>query len=383
MKITVERDRFAEAISSAMRAAGKANTIPILNNVLLKPNGAAVAIAGTNLTTWFETEVPAEIEGVSDEGVTILSEALSGIINRLPGGAQLSLEWDDPMRGANLRSGSARYRLNTLPATDFPELQHPQDAIRFSMSAKTLLEGLTSTKFAMTTDKARNYLRGVFMHVTNDEHQAFGGSRERRLVFCACSGFELARASAPMPPGAAEIPAVILPDISISEIVRLVTDADGDVEVSVSTNLVSFTVAGMTFSTKLVEGTFPDYAYVFNPPSDKQMIADVDLLSQALQRLVTIDEANRTCCEMDNGELKLTLVNHKVGDADERVEIEWQGEPYKIPIRARGLLSILDAVDSDQCLIKFTHSRGIIIVNPWRAGAPDYTRTFGTMPIES
>lgn len=388
MKILVERDPFAEAISAAMRAAKNGPDIPILGNVLLRPNGSALSVAGTNLDVRFETEVAAEIEGDSSKAaITVVGDALVGIIARLPKGAQVAMEWDETMATADraspatVKSGKSRYKLNTLPATHFPELPMPEESISFAMPAKALVEALSVTRFAMSKDHSRFYLAGIYWHQATDEHAVFGNSRAKRMAFCATSGFELARRTVDVPRGSEQMSNVIIPAPAIGEIIRLLTDAEGDVNVRSSKTLYSFEHGGNVFTTKLIDGTFPDYMRAIPDTNDKTVIIDASALAEALTRLNVMTDKQGGVCELSNGQIKLSIVNADSGEAEEILECEYEGEELRLGIRGAGFLSILDAANCDVCQIKFGTPSHPIIINPMGGAIPDYTRTFVSMPM--
>lgn len=391
MKILVERDPFAEAISAAMRAAGKNETIPILNHLLLTPNGNSVEIIGTCLDVQTQTKVAAEIDGPA-RPVTLRADALAGIVGQMPKGAQLTLECSDQTQSVIVRSGRARYKLLTLPAETFPGLMEVKEPVSFTMDGAELAACISAVKFAVARDRSRPVWQGINISVSTDEHAVFGGRRESRLVFVALDGFELARASVPLPPGAGVCPSVILPDIAIAEIIRLSTDAE-QVTVSVAENLVRLSASDTEFTTKLIAGIWPNYINGVPADNDMQMIVDSDALESAVTRLRMIDDGSvhgtPLHAAIKEGTLTLSLSNQLMGDATEELEVEWNADPFEIDMRSKGLLGILDAMHSDICAVHF--GRGAlngkdrnraIIIQPWRNGAVGADRTYFTMPMQ-
>lgn len=383
MKILVERDSFAAALSAAMRVGAKGHTIPILNNLLLRPNGKAVGILATNLDLQLETSVPAEIDGTSnnDGAITVIGDALAGIVSRLPKGSQLTLSWDDPKAGAVLVQGRSRYRLSTLPVSDFPEPFRPKEPARFSLPAKELVAALTAIHFAVGKDKTRPYLCGIYIHASDDAHQAFGGSREPRLSFVATNGCDLGRVGLSLPTGAENFTPFILPDITIPEVIRMVKDFDGDVAIEASPALVTFTAGEIVFTTKLIDATFPDYMRVIPADTTRRVMVDCDQLLQALTRLCSIGDGVRTRVELGDGKATFTLANRLVGEAEETLEIEWEGGPLTIGLRAESLITILNTLQSDQCVIRFQDERTPVLVQQYRAGKVDTSPSYVSMPV--
>lgn len=389
MKLTVEREPFLKAASAALRAAGKANHIPILANLLLTPNGKSLEIGATDLTVQRQEALPADIEkGKSHEPITVVGEALVRIIEGLPKGAHISLQWDETSTTMSLQSGRSRYRLQTLPAPDFPDLAEsaPKEPSKFTIKGEALVYLLGGCRPFMLRDVARPFLGGVFFHISDDDHGAFSGSRTEQLCCLTTSGVEFARLTAPLPEGASlpldtgQRRGVILPDTAIPEIIKLATEAE-ELTILAGANRVSFEANGAIFTTGLIDARYPDYRIAIPPENDKCFTVDVDELAQVLRRLCSIGDDTRTRAEFSKRGLRLTLFNSRVGEADEFIEGEWDGDSIQLGLRGRGLLSILDVIDADTCVLRMSQPRRPIIVNPWIEKAIDHSRMFITMPV--
>lgn len=384
MKLIVERDKFADAVTAAMRAADGGNTIPILRNLLLKPNGASVGIAGTRLDMQLETAVDAEISGKPDDAITLPGDALVDIVSRMPKGAQVAIEWDTACYAhATLASGRGRYKLLSLPFCDFPELMQTNKPAVFSMPGKQLAAGLTVPRFAMGKDRSRHFLQGIYMHAASESHPAIAPSRETALRFAATDFNNMAICSFPLPDGASDIPGVAIPATAIPEIVRLATESgEAPVEISVTLALLAIKTCGKTFTTKLIDGTFPDYPKGIPTDFVSRGVVDSEELSGALSRLLAVANDKRMRCTIGDGTFRLQLANHAIGEADEEVSIEWEGPSIELAMNTRALLSVLESADSDQCLMRFVDPRKAVLIQPWRAGVVDTSRTYLTMPME-
>lgn len=388
MKITVERDPFAHAISAAMHAADRSALIPVLKNLLLQPNGETLGIAGTNMGMRLETGIPAEVDGDSAKGaISVLGEALVGVVSRFPSGRQISMEWNEPSAGAVLTCGRSRYKLLALPADEYPVLSVPEDGVtRFAIPAKELAHALDVVRFAIGNDPSRPFLNGVYMHHGNDEHPAFGAVKEARFIFIATTAFEFARVSMPVPVDSKDAPPVILPGESIPEIVRLAKDFSGDIAITVSKNLVRFSDGKSALTTKLIDYTYPTYQKAI--PSEGYEIevrVDAEQLAQALARLRMMGESKitpRTIAELTSGELRLSFTNPDSGNAEEVLEVEYEGTPFSTGIRARGILSVLESMGADVCLIRISRkAHAPILFNAVRGPVVEWTRTFLSMPV--
>lgn len=384
MKIIVERDAFAEALSSVKHVSDKGLKIPILGNVLLRANGSALEIAATNLDMRGESKVAAEItrdaRDVND--ITVPATILSDLTNQTRKGAQLVLEWDVHGKHVMLVSGRSRYKLNALPAADYPVLLPPDDAVTFKMSGKVLAEALKTVRWSIGGDISRSYLSGVFMHVTDDKHAALGASSARRLAIVACDAANLARFAIDAPPGLKALPPMIVPDSAIAEIMGLAKDAE-EIEIAVSQVRLSVSNGRNVFLTKLIDGKFPDYDRVIPAGDNCRMLADVGALREALSRINALERGRRARATWSDALLTLTL-NSEHGEAEEQIEVEFEGDQLQLPVSTAALISALDQIGTDTCVFRFTRSESSsmpIIINPMVAGSIDYSRTFLTMPM--
>ena len=381
MKIIVEREPFAEAISAAMHAAGRSNNIPILNHLLLKPNGQAVGIAGTNLDHRFESSVPADITGGGAEPhVAVRGDALVGIVNRLPKGAQLTLEWNESSKGVSLLAGRSRYKLLALPANDYPDMPPPANAVQFAMSAKVLVEAFKTTAFA--TDQTRNYLKGVYWHQATDANGAWGGNKRKRMAFVATDGHSLARYAVEAPSNSADMPPIIVPDAAIGEIVRLFSVAEGSIDISISSDRASFAHGEALFTTKLLDETFPDYERAVPGGYDKEAVCDAGDLLAALQRLELIHvQARVGRFRFEAGKITISASSAEKGEAEEIIEASYEGPQLDIGILTVGVAEILQVMDADVCKLRFCDPATPVLFNAIVNNEPDYSRTFLRMPM--
>lgn len=381
MKLTVERDLFAELASDAMRASGKVSPIPIINNLLLDAANNTLTIVGTSLDAWYSARLPAEMDGVGK--ITVPGAALCGIVNGMPKGSQLIIEWSHPKDGAIIRCGRSRYKLLSITADDFPDVPLPDDPVTFEIPSKALVAALTATRFAISDDKSRVYLHGIYMHAGSDQHPGIGGNKDPRLVFVATDSREFARVSIPLPEGAADVAPVILPDLAIPEIIRIASDHDGMIKIEATENLVAFTAGDSTFITKLINATFPEYMRVIPTTSLVNVVVDGDELAAALQRLMVVANKSNTRTEITETSIRFSVTNPDVGSVEETIETDVEGGPLELHIKPVGFLNILKSIPTDRCTIKMTTPKAPVLFIPINAGPGDgMSRIFLSMPME-
>ncbi|MEL7029885.1 MAG: DNA polymerase III subunit beta, partial [Pseudomonadota bacterium] len=254
MKVTIERSVFLKALSHTQSVVEKRNTIPILSNVLLQAGEGRLSLTATDLDMEIVESAPADV--AVEGAATAPAHTLYEIVRRLPDGAQarLDLSGDDPR--LKLSAGRSDFALSVLPSEDFPILPADDLGVNFTVPAAELARLIDKTRFAISTEETRYYLNGVFLH---PHVQDDGGV----LRVVATDGHRLARVDTDLPEGAADMPGVIVPRKAVVELRRLLEDAEDQVQVSASDAKIRFSFGDVVLTSKLIDGSFPDYSRVF------------------------------------------------------------------------------------------------------------------------
>lgn len=344
-RISLSRDAMVAAVGLLTRTIERRNTIAILANVLVDVKGGLCRLTATDTDIWATTSIALSDALAPDAATTLPAQMLSDIVRKLPSGAEMDLSWGE--KEAQIASGRARYRLNTLPATDYPSLAEPDWSATLSVDAKALRALFEKVSFAMSNEEVRYYLNGAFLHTVADDG-------EPRLVAVATDGHRLSKVSMPAPDGSGKMPAVIVPRKAVGEIVRLLDGRDGEVKVSVSEAKLSVTAGPTCLLTKLIEGSFPDYARVIPQGGSRMAVVDADALSAAADRVSTVSGERGKAVRLSfaGTSLKLEVKNPDAGDAEEEVQAEFEGEPLEIGFNARYLAEALRAVAADTIRIR-------------------------------
>ena len=224
MRVRIERANLLRALNHVHRVVERRNTIPILANVLLRAEGNELGLKATDLDLEIVERVPAEVE--QGGAATVPAHMLYDIVRKLPDGAEISLDTGSGQTMA-LKAGRARFSLQMLPDSDFPDLQTGDLPITFTIPAELLKRLIDRTQFAISTEETRYYLNGIYFHVV-------GAGGEARLRAVATDGHRLAKAEAPAPEGSVGMPGIILPRKTVGEIQKLLERPDADVTVSLS-----------------------------------------------------------------------------------------------------------------------------------------------------
>ncbi len=370
MKVTIERSALSKALGHVQSVVERRNTIPILSNVLIQAQGAALTLTATDLDIEISEEAPAD---VADGGATTVSAlTLFEIVKRLPEGAQVRLELSPDEGRFQVSAGRSQFALAVLPDEDFPGLTGDDLDVRFSMPTEDLRRLLTKTRFAMSQEETRYYLNGVYFHAHTDDDEPL-------LRAAATDGHRLARLDAPLPDGAASMPGVIVPRKAIAELSRLLDDAEDHVEIAVSSAKIRFGFGPGRLTSKLIDGSFPDYERVIPKSNANVLRVDTNDFAHAVDRVSTVS-ADRTrsiklALEADN--LRLTVNNPEAGSALEELSVDYGGEPLEIGFNARYLLDVAQQIDGDTATFKLADPSSPTII----ADEEDERALYVLMPL--
>jgi DNA polymerase-3 subunit beta len=320
-------------------------TIPILSNVLLKASGSAVQFKATDLEREVIEQAPANV-GQSG-AITVPAHLLHDIVRKLPDGAEVQMTRDAERERLTIAAGHARFALQTLAAEDFPDLAAGDLGCEFTLAAADLKRLIERTRFAISTEETRYYLNGIFFHPAETS-----GTKTLRAV--ATDGHRLAQVEIERPKGADAMPGVIVPRKTVQELFRLLEDANAEVQVSVSQAKVRFEIGTVTLTSKLIDGTFPDYGRVIPQGNDKELKVSNAEFKSAVDRVSTIasERGRAVKLNINSGKLVLSVNNPEGGSATEELPVGYAAAPLEIGFNARYLLDIASQLESDDVIFK-------------------------------
>ena len=345
MKATVERATLLKCLAHVQSVVERRNTIPILSNVLIEARTEADGTGKLRLmATDLDLQVVETIDAqIANSGATTVSaHTLFDIARKLPEGAQVELS----VVNEKMTVTASRYRSNlaTLPREDFPVIAETDLPTIFSLPADDLRRIIDSTRFAISTEETRYYLNGIFVHVITLP----GGEPKLRAV--ATDGHRLARIELPAPPGAVGMPDIIIPRKCVGELRKLLDEADGPVEVSLSASKIRFKLGGAVLTSKLIDGTFPDYSRVIPTANDRLLKIDRKSLAQGVDRVAAIATTEKTRAvkiAMGRDKVTLSVTSPENGTASEEIPADYTSPEFEVGFNYRYLLDILDQVGSD------------------------------------
>ena len=349
MRISIERAALLRAVAQAQSVVERRNTIPILGNVLVEAEGSDVTFRATDLDIEVVDKAPAQ---VSQAGATTVSAVtLHEIVRKLPDGALVTLASDPASNTLTVEAGRSRFTLNTLPKEDFPVMPSSQYGSNFTVKAEVLRRLFDKSKFAISTEETRYYLNGVYMHVSEGE--------DGRVLRCvATDGHRLARIDAELPAGAGEMPGVIVPRKTVGELRKLLEVDDMDIAVSVSETKVRFATPDVTLTSKVIDGTFPDYTRVIPVGNARRLEVDARDFAKAVDRVATVSSERSRAVKlaMDEDRLILSVNAPDSGAASEELAVAYGDERLEIGFNAKYLLEIASQVDRENAVFMFNSS---------------------------
>ncbi len=340
MKLTIERSALLKSLGHVQSVVERRNTIPILSNVKLSARDGRLDLNATDM----DLDIVAGVEAdISEPGSTTApAHTLFEIVRKLPEGAQVELDASGGDDQLVLRAGRSRFVLTCLPTEDFPVMSGGEATHSFTIAAGELCALIDRTKFAISTEETRYYLNGIYLHATE---------RDDTLVLraVATDGHRLASVEAPLPSGAAGMPGVIVPRKTVTELRKLIEDYADEVDVALSESKIRFTFDGAVMTSKLIDGTFPDYQRVIPEGNDKIMDINCRDFANAVDRVTAIssEKSRAIKLKLTPGVLLLAASSAEHGSATEELENDYSGSEIEIGFNSRYLLDIAQQIEGD------------------------------------
>ncbi|KAB7646505.1 DNA polymerase III subunit beta [Polymorphobacter fuscus] len=339
MKATVERATLLKCLAHIQSVVERRNTIPILSNVLIEARSEGLRLMATDLDLQVVETIAATID--INGATTVSAHTLFDIVRKLPEGSQVEIAVAaDKMTVVANRS---RFSLATLKRDDFPVIAETDLPTAFALPAKDLRELIDSTRFAISTEETRYYLNGIYLHAIDGKLRAV-----------ATDGHRLARIEIDLPEGARDMPGVIVPRKCVAEVRKLLDEYgdDAPIDISLSTSKIRFRFsAEATLTSKLIDGTFPDYSRVIPTANDKLLKIDAKSLSEGVDRVAAIATTEKTRAvklSLAHDRVTLSVTSPENGTAAEEVPAEYAAAEFEVGFNYRYLLDILGQVGSDQ-----------------------------------
>jgi DNA polymerase-3 subunit beta len=340
MKLTIERAALLRALGHVQSVVERRNTIPILSNVMLKAEKGKLSLAATDMDIEIVERVPAQVS--RDGATTAPAHTLYDIVRKLREGAQVELDAGSDRGSMTLRSGRSTFTLQCLPPEDYPHLTGGELPHAFQLTAGELKQLIDRTRFAISTEETRYYLNGIYFHTTRSNEMPV-------LRAVATDGHRLARVEMMCPEGAAGMPGVIVPRKTVGELRKLIDENDGEVALALSETKIRFAFGEATLTSKLIDGTFPDYDRVIPTGNDKILEVDCKTFAEAVDRVATIstEKSRAVKLSLDKNSLVLSATSPENGTATEELEVRYDAAPMEIGFNSRYLLDIAEQITGE------------------------------------
>jgi DNA polymerase-3 subunit beta len=340
MKLTIERAALLSALGHAQSVVERRNTIPILSNVLVSAANGQLSLTATDLDMDVVENAAADIG--QDGTTTVPAHTFYDIVRKLPEGSQVELAFDSERSRMTMRAGRSQFSLSCLPKEDFPALSEGDLPHRFVMAAAEVKRLIDKTRFAISTEETRYYLNGIYLHAAEE-----GGRKTLRAV--ATDGHRLALADMPLPSGAEGMPGIIVPRKAINELRKLVDDVDGEVSIGLSDTKIRFSFDDLVLTSKLIDGTFPDYERVIPSGNDKVLEVDTHVFAEAVDRVSTIstEKSRAIKLTLEKDSLVLSATSPDAGSATEEIPVSYDAESLEVGFNSKYLLDITALIEGD------------------------------------
>ncbi len=344
MKLTIDRNALMRALSHVQAVVERRNTIPILSNILLQAEGDRLSLTATDLD--IEATDAAEANVKKAGSITAPAQTLFDVVRKLPEGSEVALDLTEGRLA--ISAGRSKFALPTLPASDFQTMAKEEAPVKFEIEAAELRRLIDKTRFAISTEETRYYLNGIYLHHAK-------GPKGPVLRTVATDGHRLALAETDAPKGSAALKGVIVPRKAVAEARRLLDDAPEIVTVEASDAKIVFRIGEAVLTSKLIDGSFPDYQRVIPKENGRILSVDTKLFKAAVDRVATVSaERSRSVkLSLTAGRVTLAVSHSESGHGVEDVEADYSSEPMEIGFNAKYLLDVAGQIESDETRIEF------------------------------
>jgi len=358
MKITVDRAILLKALAHVQSVVERRNTIPILANVLIEAKDGDLRLTATDM----EIALVEAIGGVRVElpgRTTAPAATLYEIVRKLPDGASIQLQGGQGDAPLALRAGRFNTSLAVLPVEDFPAMTEGRLPHGFALPAGQLRDLIDRTRFAISQEETRYYLNGIYLHAAESD-----GTRVLRAV--ATDGHRLARVEEPLPEGAAGMPGVIVPRKTVNEVRKLAEETQDEIMIRLSDTKIRFDIGAVQLTSKLIDGTFPEYDRVIPRGNDKVLLVNKKEFAEAVGRVAAIssERSRPVKLSISQNHLLLSASSAEQGQAQEELDgdvVKYDSSPLEIGFQARYLNDITDQI-GDQVEFRFADGSAPTVV---------------------
>ncbi len=357
MRFVADRKSLLRALGHITGIVEKRNTIPILSNILIGAEASGVlTLKATDLDMEAIETIPAKVS--TPGAATVPAHTLHDIVRKLPDGAEIHIELKGPEGRLKVTAGRASFELSILPADEFPDMGQAELPHRFTVEGGELKRLFEKSRFAISTEETRYYLNGIYLHRVE-------GGTSPKLRAVATDGHRLAQVETEATSGTEGMPGVIVPRKAVAEIIKLLDDGQAPVEVALSPAKIRFAVGDVVLTSKLIDGSFPDYARVIPAANKKFLVLENADLVKAVDRVSTLSSEKGRAVKLEarDGSVTVSASNPDSGSATEEISADYKHEPIEIGFNARYLLDIAAQIDGSKALFKLADGSSPTVIS--------------------
>lgn len=337
MKFKVIRSKFLDGLKSVQNIVAGKGSLPILQNVMIEAGERSIKLTTTDLDISIKAEVECE---VSEAGATTLPVKLLFVSMTKAAEGEIEVEVD-PQERASIRAGSARFKLQGMPASEFPQLPEEGDAYSYTVPQATIKEMLRKTSYAASQDDTRRMLKGVLMSF-----------KDEKLTMVATDGRRLALVEKELEFPKASERDIVLPSKAVAELQRSLGN-EGDATIMVKKSQICFNLSGVIIYSKLMDDMYPNYRQVIPASCSEHIVVDRQLLLDALERasVMSMDDSHSSKLIFESNTLTVTSAANDIGEAKDEVPIKYAGEKIETMFNPTYVMDPLKAIDDDEITI--------------------------------
>lgn len=364
MKLSITRETLLKPLQAVSGVIEKRHTLPVLSNVLFEVEDGKLSLTGTDLEV--ELIAVASVESATPGEITIPAKKFMDICRALPDGSDVNISLDGDR--ISVKSGKSRFTLSTLPASEFPNIEGVTAVTTFTLTQSELKSLLEKTSFSMAQQDVRYYLNGLMISVDENVVRAV-----------ATDGHRLAISEIEKSSNISTSQQIILPRKGVLELSRLLENKDSEVTIQISSNHIRIVLDDFTYTSKLIDGKFPDYDRVIPKNNDKTVLAEKLLLKQSLSRasILSNEKYRGIRLTLESGLLKATAHNPELEEAEEEIPVEYSGDSLEIGFNVNYLLDALSAIENDKVEIEMSDSNSSCLIH----SEGDSTSRYVVMPM--
>lgn len=351
MKLSITRETLLKPLQIVSGVVERRQTLPILSNVLMSVSNNSLKLVATDLEVELVTET--SLTNAEDGEVTVAARKLMDICRALPEGTLLDISQNNGK--VQLKAGKSRFSLSTLPVDEFPKIQNLSGSSTVTIIASVLKNLIDKTYFAMAQQDVRYYLNGILLEIESE-----------RLRGVATDGHRLSVCDGSVQSTSKNLVQVILPRKGVLELQRLLTEPDGQVTISICSNHVRMEFAGITYTSKLIDGKFPDYERVIPQNPTKKVITSRSILKDALHRasILSNEKYRGVRLKIARGSLVASTSNPELEEAEEHIDIDYNGDDFEIGFNVTYIIDALAAISGDEIELLFTDGNSSCLIQP-------------------